>query len=298
MVNLSEPQLSDQGWLADLALRSNLRSADYSFGVIYCWSDMMHPFLARVGDRLLLRNVVSDDVFYSYPVGSGDARPVLEAIREDAAALGAPVCICGITPEHLPELADWYGKEPELTTDKRFSDYVYSAESLATLSGKKMHQKKNHLNRFMAENDWSFEPITPANIGECQELSSEWFIDNSEERDAGYTSEIRAIRKTLEHYFELGFDGGLIRVAGAAAAFTIGERIGDTCYTHFEKAQHHANGGYTIINQQFAAYMLEKYPDLKYMNREEDMGFENLRKAKESYHPEFMVDKYTAVWRL
>lgn len=298
MLDFSAPAVQDKEWIMALSAKSNLRSADFSYGSIFCWSDAIHPSVARVEDRLILRYVINDEVCYAYPVGFGNMRPALDAIRADAEYLNVPLKIRGITQNVLPEAENFYEKKPyEILTDNRYSDYVYPIEGLVTLSGKKYHAKKNHVNRFMADNDWSFEPITEKNIDECHSMSSDWFIHASKERETGFTGEIKALFKTFENYFAMGFDGGLIRVCGSVAAFTIGERIShDTFVTHFEKADPHTNGGYSIINQQFAKYLQETYPSLLYINREEDMGLENLRKAKQSYKPVFMVDKYTAEW--
>jgi hypothetical protein len=298
MLEFKTPTPKDRQWVMDLSARSNLRSADFSYGTIFCWSDPIGLKVARFNDRLLTRFTINGETMYTYPVGSGELKPAVEAIKADAEMLGAKFKMKSITRDVLEEVENLFQQKPKLWFSEDFSDYVYKAESLANLSGRKMHQKKNHVNRFMSENKWSFEPIDSGNIDECHEMAANWFVDAEEERDnSGYLGEIRAIRKTLDNYFGIGFDGGLIRVNGEISAFTIGEMISkDTMVTHYEKASPHVNGAYTIINQQFAKYMMEKYPELVYINREEDMGLEGLRQAKRSYHPEFMVDKFTAVW--
>lgn len=297
MLKLAVPAIQDKEWIMALSEKSNLHSADFSYGSVFCWSDAIHPRAAMVGNRLVLRYEINGEIFYAYPVGGGDIRPALTAIREDAEGLDVPLKIRGITRDVLGEAMSFYEKRPEISMDERYSDYVYLIDELSSLSGKKYHAKKNHVNRFMADNDWSFEPITEKTLGECREMASHWFSAASEERGAGFDGEMKALGKTFDNYFELGFDGGIIRVGGKVAAFTIGEKISsDTFVTHFEKADPHQSGGYAIINQQFAVYLTEKYPSLIYVNREEDMGMENLRKAKRSYKPVFMADKYTAGW--
>lgn len=297
MIKFKTPELEDREWIMDLSARSNLHSADFSYGTIFCWSDHINPMVARVGDRLLVRFNIGESVMYSYPVGSGDIRPAVEVMMEDAKTLGVEFKMRGITRDVVEEIENLFPNKPRLKFNEDFSDYVYMAESLATLAGRKLHSKKNHVNRFMADNNWSFEPITAGNIEKCREMAADWFVDAEEERDTGFLGEIRALRKTFDNYFGLGFDGGVIRADNEIAAFTIGEMISkDTMVTHYEKASPHVNGAYSIINQQFAAHMMSKYPDLTYINREEDMGLEGLRQAKQSYHPAFMVDKFTAVW--
>ena len=298
MIRFKPPELSDRGWLYDLASRSNLRSADFSFGNIYCWSSVTNSMIARLGDRLLVRFCIRGRCMYSYPVGSGDIMPAFAAIMEDADNNGVDFLLRGVTPAVLPEVMSLRAEKPELTMDENLSDYVYSAEKLASLTGKKYHSKKNHVNRFMAERNWRFEPITPENIGACRQMASEWFVTVGEARGSDYLSEIRAIRTAFDIFFDAGFEGGVIWDGDQVAAFTMGELLSpDTFNTHFEKAHPEINGAYAIINQQFAKYLLEKHPGLIYINREEDMGLENLRRAKQSYHPGFMIDKYTAVWK-
>ena len=298
MVKFSEPTIADKNWMYELSARSNLRNADYAFGSIYCWTHHTNSKIARVGDRLLLRVIKDGSCAYAYPVGSGDITPAINAIAEDATHRGERICLAGVSAEVLPEVKSFFSKKPVVTFEPGESDYIYLADNLAKLSGKKYHGKKNHVNRFMAEHDWRFEPITHENISLCHELASEWFIQAENERGEDFIAVIKALHTALEIYFDAGFDGGVIWDGDKIAAFTVGEMVSpDTLVAHFEKANPHVNGAYSIINQQFAKYMIEKYPSLIYINREEDMGLENLRKAKQSYHPEFLVDKYTVVWQ-
>ena len=297
MLEFRSPEVSDKQWIYELASISNLPCADSSFGNIYCWSHSTAPKIARLGNRLVMRLCIGGKCMYAYPVGSGDIRPAIELMAEDARSIGSPFIMRSITRPLLSQIHTFFRSEPVISTNPDSSDYVYLASDLANLSGKKFHAKKNHVNRFMAEHQWSFEPITPENIHSCHNFASHWFIEAESERGVDYLSEIRAMRNAFDIYFEAGYDGGIVLADGQIVAFTMGELISpDTFVTHFEKARASVNGGYSIINQQFAKYLLEKYPGLTYINREEDMGIENLRKAKQSYRPVFMVDKYTAIW--
>lgn len=292
-----KPETADFGWIHDLAARENLRSADFSFCNIFCWDHNIDAYVGRLGDRLLVKVCIRGEPMYYYPVGSGPLLPAVEAMREDAEACGHAFTLRGITREVLPAVEALYPQKPRLGLDTDYSDYVYLASDLAELAGKRYHGKKNHVNRFTADYDWRFEPITRENIGLCHDMAARWFVDMEEEREEDYAGEAEALRNTLAIYFDVGLDGGLIIADGEPAAFTIGEMIApDTLDTHFEKASPHVNGAYAVINQEFARYMREKYPALTYINREEDMGIENLRLAKQSYHPAFLVDKYFAAW--
>ena len=133
-------------------------------------------------------------------------------------------------------------------------------------------------------------------------MDKEWYRrslqreGDAEERDLG--DEGIALRTAMEHYEELGLEGGLIRVYGEVVAFTIGDRLSaDTYDVHFEKAYGELQGAYAMINREFARWVRARHPEIRYLNREDDMGVEGLRKAKQSYYPDLMVEKHTAVMK-
>jgi len=175
-------------------------------------------------------------------------------------------------------------------------DYIYDVEKLAGLTGSKYHKKKNHLNKFMKEYDFSYEPISALNLEECRKVKNEW-LENALKREEGAEDikhmlwENKMLDDALNHYEALGFVGGALRVDGKVKAFTMGEKKSENMFvTHYEKADISVDGIYVAINQQFAFNeLLGKY---KYVNREDDMGMEGLRNAKLSYHPDLLYEKY------
>ncbi|MBR7081481.1 MAG: DUF2156 domain-containing protein, partial [Oscillospiraceae bacterium] len=156
----------------------------------------------------------------------------------------------------------------------------------------------NHINRFIAENDWSYEPIGADNLDDCRLVTANWLENNGSKLEENVLDESAALRRLFEDYFALGLEGGILRSGGRAVAFTVGEILSDDMFvTHFEKADADINGAYQMINREFARQITDTHPEILYINREEDMGIENLRRAKQSYFPEFMVEKYKAKWR-
>ena len=107
-----------------------------------------------------------------------------------------------------------------------------------------------------------------------------------------------ALELAFRNFDTLGLEGGLLRVNGEVVAFTIGEKQNADTYTvHFEKAFPEVQGAYPMINREFVRYITKLHPEMLYINREDDMGMENLRKAKRSYYPDLMVEKYMATYR-
>ena len=169
-------------------------------------------------------------------------------------------------------------------------DYVYSREKLATLKGKKLHGKRNHINKFMQENpDWEYKKLVPSMYEDCIAVYDGWKESKDLSEDE-FANERRSVLLALTNMEELGLTGGAILLDGKIKAFTVGERLNDDMQLiHIEKADSEINGLFPMINQQ---YVLHECADVQYINREEDMGVEGMRKAKRSYYPDFMVKKY------
>ena len=183
------------------------------------------------------------------------------------------------------------------------ADYIYDAQAMKTLSGKKYQSKRNFANGFRRNFNWRFEPITDQNLGECLEMNDEWCRRNGCGQDFWKNNEFCAVRVALNNYKALDLDGGLLRVDGTVVAFTIGERTSsDTLLVHIEKALTEYRGAYQAMSQEFLGYMdgvlrqreniPEGTPAFTLVNREDDSGDENLRKAKLEYHPIEIKEKY------
>ncbi len=168
-------------------------------------------------------------------------------------------------------------------------DYVYERESLATLRGKKLHGKRNHINKFLANYpDYEYKKLEPALVGDCLKLYDRWMEEREDAADLA--DEKKSVALALENMEALGLTGGTIFVDGELRAFTVGERLqDDTQLVHIEKADAQIDGLFPMINQQ---YVLHECQDVLYINREEDMGHAGMRKAKRSYNPAFMVEKH------
>ena len=303
MIAFQTPQLSDKAWVDTLLARADYRGCDYNFTNLLVWSRAYHQQIARVGDFLVTHLCGRMGCSYMYPAGVGDVAGVIRTLEQDAAQRGEPLRLVCLTPRQMAELEEFFPGQFDYSADRDGYDYLYEIDRLADLGGKKLHAKRNHINRFIESNpSWVYEEITPESLPECLEMDKEWYRRSlpregaAEERDLG--DEGIALRTAMEHYHTLGLEGGLIRVYGEVVAFTMGGRLcSDTYDVHFEKAYGELQGAYAIINREFARWVRERHPEVKYLNREDDMGVEGLRKAKESYYPDLMVEKHTAILR-
>ncbi len=175
--------------------------------------------------------------------------------------------------------------------DRDNDDYVYLAQDLILLQGRKLHAKKNHWNYFMNHIPHEYVPLTKDLVTDCLAL-------NRQLKKGKYTAiqstlidyEETAIEKAFASMDQLDYKGGAILIHGKVEAFTFGEKLNHhTMVIHIEKANTEFRGLYQAINQKFCE---QECSTIKYVNREEDMGFDYLRKAKKSYRPIKMIEKY------
>lgn len=288
--------LADRGWCEEIARRENSRSADFGFGNIYMWDKRYKQLVTQYGDRMLVKLKYEDLPFFAFPIGSGPLEPAIRELHAFADMRGYPLRISGITDEHKKLLESSFPGGFIYCEDESYFDYIYRAEALATLAGKKLHGKKNHCNRFEAEHtDWDFVPLTQDLVPGCLEMLSQWTEENVERLHEGIADEHEAIVRGFEAFGELGLDGGVLRIAGRIVGFTVGEQISDdTVDVHFEKAYTEINGAYPMVTREYAKLVLRNRPGIVYLNREDDMGQESMRRAKESFQPEYRLRKYTA----
>ena len=298
MVNFKPVTLQDKAWVDKLVMAENSRSADFNFGNIYIWDKRYKQLACEYEGRMLTKLRYEGKPTFVYPVGNGDLREAMEALREFAAYKEYPFAVRGITREHIGDIEALYPGKFEYTHDTDCDDYIYDIEKLSTYSGKALHGKKNHCNRFEAENSWSFVSLDRELIPKCMDMLSVWTEDNSQRLDKSISYEHDAIVRSFAAYENLGLEGGVLFANGNIVGFTLGEMTGqDTFDVHFEKAVFDMNGAYPMVCREFCRMLMSRHSELRYINREDDMGLESLRRSKLSYKPEFMVEKYTARWK-
>lgn len=297
MLSFSKPKIEDKIWVNECLKHANSMNCEYSFGNMLIWATAYSTQICRYKNFFICRWGRGKELSYSLPLGEGDFTDAVEQIIADAKQQGVIPRIYGVTEGYLAMLQEAFTGKFDYHYDDGYNDYIYSVQKMATLSGKKYHGKRNHITNFKKNNpDWCFEEINKDNIGDCIALHSKWIESrSSNEEDEEYSYEFEAVLCAFENFEALDFKGGLIRVGGEVIAYTLGEgQMNGKCFvTHFEKASSEIQGAYPIINQEFTKNCLTDY---EYVNREEDLGIEGLRKAKQSYNPEIWLKKCVAVY--
>ena len=286
------PALSDAELISDYFHKYPTRSCDRTFANVYLWAKFYQVEFTQYKNTLVFRDN-SAGYGYAFPVGTDeDVREVIPDLIRDAEEAGKPFCLYGITREHFEQIEQWFPGQFTCEYNRDEADYVYETEKLATLSGKKLHSKRNHINKFKQVYDgrWEYEKLTEDQVEDCFQMAMRWRNENECEEDEEKNQEMCVTMNSLRLLKELCLIGGVLKIDGEIVAFTIGEAVNDdTFVVHIEKAFAEVDGAYTMINQQFVEHeLLGKY---QYVNREDDVGMEGLRKAKMSYHPVFMIEK-------
>lgn len=270
---------------------SGERGCEYSFANLYLWG---RQTFAEVEGCIVLFSQFNRRTVYPFPIGNGNKKAALDALILDAAERGISCRLTGITAEDRELLIFLYGDRFNVHSDRDSHDYVYESGSLATLEGKKYRKKRGHLNNFReAYPDYSLRELTEENAADAARLLDRWYSTRDEDED--FMMERCAINKAIRDKDKIGLDILLLYVGDEPCAMSVVSVFTpDTVDVHFEKALPEYPGAYAAINAETAAYIAEKYENIRFIDREEDMGIEGLRKAKLSYYPHHMVEKWWA----
>jgi len=169
-------------------------------------------------------------------------------------------------------------------------DYVYLREDLVQLKGNRYRTQRNKISKALRSHPFQFQILSGERINECVEVHRIWCEKRGCEKDPDLSAELEAVYEMFSNYEKLGLIGGVILLKEKVVAFSVGEMLNEeTMVVHAEKADLSYKGLYALINQKFAEVCAR---DAIYINREQDLGIEGLRRAKTSYHPHHMVEKY------
>lgn len=273
-------------------------ACEYCFSTLYMWQHVYKTGYYIGDDFAVIVGEYEGDSFSILPLATRDKLPkVIDFVIDYFEKSNKKIYLRGITSEVVELLKEKYPNKFEYIEERDLFDYIYDAESLRTLAGRKNQKKRNHINYFIKEYEERFEYklLDRENFNECLDLMKEWTSNKEEndEFDEGMDDELLGIKKIFDDFESLK---DKVKIAGIYVdekleAFTIGELLNNNmALVHIEKANPNIRGLYPYINQQF---IVNEFQGVDFVNREEDLGIEGLRKAKLSYHPCKFVEKYT-----
>ena len=293
MISFKDITLADMDTITSYTMNSSRRNCDLSFSNLCSWRFLYDTKFAVADNFLVFKFWAGEQLAYMMPIGTGDLKAILRKLIEDADKEKQSFCMLGVCSNMRVDLETTLPSQFVFTEDRDYADYIYLKSDLSTLKGKKFQSKRNHINRFRnTYPDYEYTPITPDRIQECLDLEAEWCKVNNCDQQEGTGNERRALIYALHNFEALGLTGGILHVNSKIVAFTFGMPINhETFGVHVEKADTSIEGAYAMINYEFANRIPEQYI---YINREEDLGIEGLRKAKLSYQPVTILEKYMA----
>ncbi|MBR5101535.1 MAG: DUF2156 domain-containing protein, partial [Muribaculaceae bacterium] len=260
------------------------RNCNYNFANLVGWQFWFHTEVCVLDEAVVLRYKFKGERAYMVCTANDLSMDLIDALLEDS---GGDLSIIGLEDSQVQTInLDYSRFIVKIEPVRDLYNYIYLRETLASLHGRGLNAKRNHINRFLAEHpNFEYRPLEPGLFDECRRLTKIWL----EEKAANETiaAELRVMETIFTHWDDLGMLGGSIFVDQTMVAFTYGSAVTtDTFDTCVEKADRRVEGAFAIINQEFAKHLPEQYV---YVNREEDLGIPGLRKAKLSYHPEMLL---------
>ena len=320
MIPFKSPELNDREAAAKAVADSGYTGSDAGFANIYLLRKKYGTQIA-FQDGFLFRyyNGVGSRRGYAFPLGAGDSQAALALITEDARESNRPLEFCLVDESRAQILREHFNAgansaEPAIYFEENRgdSDYIYSAESLATLAGNLYRKKRNHISRFTRSyGQFELRDITPEKVGVALDIEKQWLKSvagetvceptceceeaaraECSEDEKSRMAEYCAIEEALQHFDALGMVGAILYVSEIPVGMTMASEIIPGVWDiHFEKVigEYADNGGYAAINKLFAERLVTAGATL--INREEDIGLEGLRKAKLSYYPLTILDK-------
>lgn len=285
-MNFKKIELNDAELLMPFLKDADELTCEISFINLLLWQPLYNNCYCIDEGILYIKSHSDNTEIYSLPFG--DIKKGMKKIKEHSSRQ-APV-IWAQQGKRFEEFKSIYGDCYDITESRNEFDYIYNTTDLINLSGKKYHSKRNHISAFGKLFDWHYEDISQNNIESVKKCADAWYAQSSTRMDEELKTEMNGINLMLDNIQKLGIKGGAITVDGNVVAFTLGSPINDSVYDiHIEKALDEYEIAYSVINREFAAHNLSSY---KYINREDDLGIEGLRRAKLSYHPQILLPKY------
>lgn len=271
-----------------------IKNCETAFANLCAWNFALNGEYAIIDNTLITRVhfQLNKEICYHCPIGKGDKVKIINQLIEDSKELGYKMKMMIDCKDIFQE---YFCDRFSVIEKREYFDYVYLRDSMASLSGKKLQAKRNHVNKFTKTYQYEYIEINSSNVKLCVDFAECWLEENVKQNPDNlkdYNDELRVIKYFAENFDPLELIAGAIMVEGKMVAFSLGSKVNnETFCTHIEKANKEYDGAYAIINKEFSIHLPEQY---KFINREEDLGLEGLRQAKLSYQPVELVKKTLA----
>lgn len=288
-LNFKSILLDDKAMFDSFFTPQAVDASEYSFTNLFAWSLSREIRYKVINGILYLCACYENDHYLMQPFNSDDINSDLAHMLEQAGKYGIGYArrIGAAVAARL---------DPAIFTiqeDRDSFDYIYDSQQLALLKGRKLSNKRAHVKKFKEQYSFTYEAYTPALFDQVMELSEKWLERKGGKDDVSMYNEFLAISHLLKNFDHLNAEGAVLKIDNRVIAFAFGEQLSNSTYViHFEKADTNYAGAYQAINQFFIKN--EVHSKYQYVNREQDIGIEGIRKAKMSYHPLMMGKKYTA----
>lgn len=292
MLKFKSIEIGDKEWVDEILSSSDCRSLEYNFTTMFIWQKVYNMKVASQ-DGMLFSSSGKNSTSFLFPVGKGDLEDAVKAIDDYCHSESIPMRFHSLSREQCELLEQIYPGRFRFIEKRDSGDYVYTSESLMSLKGKKLSSKRNHINRFEGNYpNWRYEEMNDSNLQEAMDMHKKWCMESGCEDEPGLLEESCAVRRAFQFFNELKLSGGILRANSEIAAFSMGDPLNqNTFLVHIEKAYTEIQGAYPMINKQF---VLHNCQDYEFVNREDDTGDEGLRKAKLSYQPVEIIQKFDA----
>ncbi len=289
MLDFKNIELKDALKIWEITQNGEVISCEKNVISLIIWQKMYNNMYAIKNGMLFLKSGKADSQFFALPFCE-DLKEGIDLIFKHTYPKKPYFWVQN--DSKFKQFKELMGNFYDISPERDAFDYIYNQSDLAELSGKKYHSKRNHIAAFSKQFDWCFKPITQENRHEVLECADLWYKENADRFDEYLATEKKGIKTIIENMEGFKVRGGAIYVKGKMVAFTLGSPINNEIFDiHIEKALKDYAAAYTVINREFAKTLA----DYKYINREDDMGLEGLRKAKLSYKPEILLEKYSCI---
>ena len=290
-MNFERITISDKSLIERFVANVGEDNCETAYINLLVWQDLYDVSFCATEDSLIIKESSTEEETFTLPFGD-----LVRGIERLLKYTGGkhPIFRAQEGPR-LDEFTRIMGDKYDIVELDEDEDYIYRRQDLSDLVGKKYHSKRNHISAFSRLYRWNYEPIDANNLADVQKCAERWYAENAERLNPELRAERQGMQLFFDNFESLGLFGEAIRVDDEIIAFCIASQLNENVVdVHVEKALSGYDGAYAVINNEFAKHLPT---EIEFINREDDMGAEGLRKAKLSYHPAKLLKKYLCLPR-